>query len=88
MRLGKISIIAGIVGKLAYAATSVAILTKSIGRKAYDKLNYRAIYYVTISSKETGLVIVDTAKKTTSEITKILESMKDADIVITLERSK
>ena len=88
MRLNKVSIVAGIVGKLAYAATSVALLSKSIGRKAYDRLNYRASYYVTISAKETGLVIEDTAKKTTNEIMKILESMKDANIVITLERSK
>ena len=88
MRLNKVSIIAGIVGKLAYAGTSVAILAKSVGKKAYNKLNYRANYYVTIASKETGVVIVDTAKKTTNEIVGILESMKDANIVITLERSK
>ena len=88
MRLSKVSIIAGIVGKLAYAGTSVAILAKSVGKKAYNKLNYRANYYVTISSKENGLVLVDNAKKTTSEIVGILESMKDANIVITLERSK
>ena len=88
MRLSKISIIAGIVGKLAYAGTSVAILAKSVGKKAYNKLNYRASYYVTISSKENGLVLMDDAKKTTNEIVGILESMKDANIVITLERSK
>ena len=90
MKLNRISIIAGIVGKLAYAGTSVAILTKSLGKKAYNRLNYRAIYYVTISSKETGLVIVDTVKKSTKEIAEMLESFRDArdDIVITLERSK
>ena len=88
MRLSKISIIAGIVGKLAYAGTSVAILAKSVGKKAYNKLNYRASYYVTISSKENGLVLMDDAKKTTSEIIGILESMKGSDIVITLEGSK
>ena len=88
MRLSKVSIIAGIVGKLAYAGTSVAILAKSVGKKAYNKLNYRASYYVTISSKENGLVLMDDARKTTNEIVGILESMKDANIVITLERSK
>ena len=88
MRLSKVSIIAGIVGKLAYATTSVAILAKSVGKKAYDKLNFRSSYYITICAKETGLVIEDTTRKSTSEIVKILESMKDADIIITLERSK
>ena len=87
-RMTKASIMAGIAGKMAYVATSVFLITKSVGKKAYNKLNYRASYYVTISSKENGLVLMDDAKKTTNEIVGILESMKDANIVITLERSK
>ena len=88
MRLSKASMIAGAVGKVAYALTSVGLLAKSVGRKAINTLNYRGKYYLTITDRETGLVIVDTAKRSTSEIINILESLRDADIRVTLERSK
>tara|TARA_Y100001963_G_C6621836_1_gene372084 strand:- start:381 stop:644 length:264 start_codon:yes stop_codon:yes gene_type:complete len=83
----KASMIAGIAGKVAYVATSGLLIAKSIGKKAYDRVNYRAKYYITICDNH-GVVIMDTRRKSTREIIKILESLKDADIRITLERSK
>ena len=87
-RMAKASMMATIAGKMAYVATSVFLITKSVGKKAYDSINYRAKYYITVFDKETGLVLIDTTRKSTKEIIKLLESLKDADIKVTLERSK
>ena len=87
-RMAKASMIAGIAGKIAYIATSTLLIAKSIGKKAYDTVNYRSKYYVTICDKDTGLILVDASKKHANEILKLLESLKDINIRVTLERSK
>ena len=87
-KMTKASMVAGIAGKMAYVATSVFLITKSVGKKAYDTINYRTKYYVTICDKETGLLLVDASRRNTKEILKLLESLKDLNIKVTLERSK
>ena len=85
--MNKASVIANIVGKMAYAMTSVMVLTKAIGKKAHNVVYFRAKWTVEISSIETGLVLVENRKKTLPEILEIAKSLEDAKVRIVLERS-
>ena len=85
MKLSKVSILASIVGKFAYAITSVMMLTKSVGKKAYRKLNYRACWAIEIASTETGVIILENRRKTVAEIASILESFEGTKVQITLK---
>ena len=85
--MNKASIIANIVGKMAYAMTSVIMLTKAIGKKAHQVIYYRAKWSIEISSIDTGLVLVENRKKTLPEILEIAKSLEDSKVRIVLERS-
>ena len=87
MKLGKASLLIGLVSKVAYTLSSIAMLTKSVGRKAYDKLNYKAIYNVTVVDLSSGMIIIDNARKSIRDINEIASALKDANVRITLERS-
>ena len=72
--MSKVGLIAGVTGKVAYAVTSLGFLAKSVGTKVANKLNYKALYYITIVDKDTGVIMLDSAKLTSRELIPILET--------------
>ena len=88
IKMNKVSMIASIAGKFAYVATSVMLLTKSIGKKAYNRINYSTKWTIEIVSTDNGLVLIENRKKTLPEIVEIAKSLEDANVRIVMERSK
>ena len=85
-KLSKVGLLASILGKFAYALTSVMWLTKSIGKKVKNKVYYSSKWTVEISSLRTGEVIIEDLAITLAEILDKAKALENANVRIVMER--
>ena len=85
-RLSKAGILATIIGKFAYALTSVMWLTKSVGKKVRNKVYYSSKWTVEISSIDSGEILIENVAKSLAEILETAKVLENANVRIVMER--